>query len=105
MQFLDEVGGNYLIVATKVDKLSKAELETSLKRLHDAFGLPPEIPICRFSSITGEGKKQLWHQIKDAMLDEGIFAYEADDYDDEDENETSEENSLGNYTDIDDFVN
>ncbi len=90
-----------MIVATKVDKLSKSELETSLKRLHDAFGLPPEIPIFRFSSITGEGKKQLWHQIKDAILDEGIFAYDSDDYDDDDE----DENNLETDTDIDDFVN
>lgn len=58
----------------------------------------------RFSAVTGEGKRPVWHAIKDAMLDEGIYAYEGaeeeeeEDYDDEDEEDDNDEDSY-NYAD------
>lgn len=95
---MNEIGGNYVVIATKVDKLPAHEAEASLRRLQEAMDLPPEMPI-RFSAVTGEGKRQVWHAIKDGLLDRGLYAidgsdgtddaYEEDDDDEEDVHEDS----------------
>eukprot|EP01033_Poteriospumella_lacustris_P013776 gene13776-9865_t len=56
VEFLNEIGGNYVVVATKVDKLSPNEVDASMRRLQEAMHLPPEMPV-RFSAVTGEGKR------------------------------------------------
>jgi GTP-binding protein len=100
IQFLNDVGGNFLVIATKVDKLNKNELDASIQNLRMVLELPLDMPILRFSAVTGEGTKQIWHHIKDAMLDDGIFSpaeiessqdEEIDDYD-EDGDYDNEEN-------------
>eukprot|EP00903_Cladosiphon_okamuranus_P013073 g12194.t1 len=47
-----------LLVATKVDKLSTMESVVNIKRLQEAFELPPGLPVS-FSAVTGQGKKEI----------------------------------------------
>ena len=44
------------LVATKIDKLSRAERTQALKRLETVF----EDSVLPFSAVTGEGLDQLW---------------------------------------------
>ena len=79
-----------MIVATKVDKLSKAETikaEEKLKKMYMALSaekleeeeevfiakeeLKEEeggVPVIMFSSVTGHGKGDIWKAIRDNML-------------------------------------
>ena len=56
----------YLIVATKIDKLNKTELQNNLKELCLSKFLAPDTVIIPFSSHTGEGKTILWNEIANA---------------------------------------
>ena len=61
--WLRHVGVGHLVVATKVDKLTRAERVRHVKeleRLHDG-------PVVGVSAHTGEGLKELWKTI-DALL-------------------------------------
>ncbi len=50
-----------LVVATKVDKLTKSQRKPTLTALADAYGVPHVIA---FSSVTGEGKDEVWDIIE-----------------------------------------
>ncbi|HVP51724.1 MAG TPA: ribosome biogenesis GTP-binding protein YihA/YsxC [Terriglobales bacterium] len=54
---------NLLVVATKADRLSGNTLRTALEGLQQVFGVDR---IARFSARTGEGRDELWREIRDA---------------------------------------
>ena len=58
-RWLSTVGGSPWIVATKVDKLSRAERVRNLKELERVFGSAP-LPV---SATGGEGLDELWRLI------------------------------------------
>lgn len=49
----------------QVDKLDSMETVINIKRLNEAFDLPPELPV-QFSATTGQGKKEIWACIRQA---------------------------------------
>jgi GTP-binding protein len=59
---LYDMGVPIVVVATKVDKVSKTELVQNLETIRDGLGLPEGQPLC-VSSVTGEGTKALWNVI------------------------------------------
>ncbi|MGB9904449.1 MAG: ribosome biogenesis GTP-binding protein YihA/YsxC [Desulfotomaculales bacterium] len=52
------------VVATKADKISRGEGQRQLALIKEALRLPAEVPLIRFSAVTGEGKKELWQIIE-----------------------------------------
>lgn len=54
---------NLLVVATKADRLSGNTLHATLEELRREFGVDR---IARFSARTGEGRDELWREIRDA---------------------------------------
>lgn len=67
MQWMLDSGIPFVVVATKTDKLKKAEKEAFLKDLKDNFFHDVEIPVVLFSSVTGDGRQALWDIISDAV--------------------------------------
>ena len=65
---LYDLGVPLCVVATKVDKLNKNQIEPALQSIQDGLGLPPGQPFT-ISSVTGEGTKELWKIIMDACED------------------------------------
>lgn len=65
LDFLEQTDLPTLVVATKTDKLSKPELERSLSRLHESLALPDGQPL-PLSSMTGDGKREVWRASKHA---------------------------------------
>jgi GTP-binding protein len=55
----------FIIVSTKSDKLSKAELQKSLKHTKSFF---PETPLIAFSAVSGEGRDQVWQLLCPLIL-------------------------------------
>ncbi len=82
---LDDEGIDFVVVATKVDKLKPNELERNLLILRNKFQLPDDQPI-PFSSVTGEGKKLLWRFMQAGLVgveeDQGVEGVEEDEVED-----------------------
>lgn len=67
INFLIDNGVKFVVVATKTDKLSKAQLKNAIDSIQNEFFLGTGINILPFSSVTREGKEELWRVISDAI--------------------------------------
>ena len=63
IDFLSQSGLPFIIVATKADKPNKTERKKSLDEIASHRCVPEGTPIIPFSSLSGEGKQELWQQI------------------------------------------
>ncbi len=64
LQFLQAAGRNYLVVATKCDRLSANKLNASLRSLRTDLGVDKILP---FSAKTGDGRAELWKEIRSTL--------------------------------------
>ena len=73
LAFLEDEGIDSVVVATKVDQLGKNEVTKALGVLRSSFKLPPNQPI-PFSSVSGEGRKEVWRAMRDGItgLEEAV---------------------------------
>ena len=55
------------LVATKTDKLSKTALKNRIDELHEEFFKGTGIEIIPFSSVTRDGKDEVWRKVFDAI--------------------------------------
>ena len=53
----------FIVVATKADKLSKTALQNTIEEMKNEYFLGTGIEILPFSSVTRDGKQQLWNEI------------------------------------------
>ena len=67
INFLIDNGVNFIVVATKTDKLSKTQLANALDELHKEYFNGTGIEIIPFSSVTRIGKDEVWKKITDAI--------------------------------------
>lgn len=58
---------NFLVVLTKIDKLPRSQSLERRRRLGLELYLAPEEPLIPFSAKTGDGKDQLWREIKKVL--------------------------------------
>ena len=56
-----------IVVANKLDKLKKSEIEPNIARIADVLGLPEGCPVIPFSAEKGIGREELVKQILDAV--------------------------------------
>ncbi len=63
INFMIERGIRFAVVATKTDKLSKSQLSAALDNLRDEYFGEAGIDVIPFSSVTRDGKDELWRII------------------------------------------
>lgn len=56
-------GCRLVVVANKLDKLKKSEIEPNLRLIRDTLALPEETPLLPFSAEKGQGREQLVAEI------------------------------------------
>ena len=56
-------GKPYVVVANKLDKVKKSELEGNLLRIRETLELSEDVKIIPFSAEKGDGKEELLGQI------------------------------------------
>ena len=54
-----ESGCPFVVVANKLDKLKKSEIEPNLQTIREDLGLPEECPVIPFSAEKGTGREEL----------------------------------------------
>jgi len=52
-----------VVVANKLDKLKKSEIEPNLALIRETLGLPAEVPVIPFSAEKGQGRDELLAEI------------------------------------------
>jgi len=67
INWMIDMGVPFIVVATKTDKLSKKQLTEAIESIHNEYFNGTGIEILPFSSVTREGKDELWKKIFDAI--------------------------------------
>lgn len=67
INFLIDNDVDFVVVATKTDKLSKTQLKNALENIKNEYFMGTGIDIIPFSSVTRDGKDDLWKLISDAI--------------------------------------
>ena len=57
--FFKNSGKPFVVVANKLDKLKKSEIEGNIQRVRDVLELPEDVVVIPFSAEKGDGKQQL----------------------------------------------
>lgn len=65
--FFIESGYPFVVVANKLDKLKKSQIEPNLQTIREDLGLPEECPIIPFSAEKGTGRDDLIKCIADTV--------------------------------------
>jgi GTP-binding protein len=60
-------GMNVCIVGTKADKIPRSQYQKQLKMIRNGLHVPEHIPIVLFSSVTSQGKDELWRFIEQTV--------------------------------------
>jgi GTP-binding protein len=66
LDFLSSSSHDFLLVATKSDRLSNNQLRNALKKLTEAY---PSAPVIPFSAKTGTGRDEVWNKIRRAAAE------------------------------------
>ena len=74
LDFLNASGRDFLLIATKSDRLSNNQLRNSLKSLAEAY---PTASVIAFSSKTGAGRDEVWNKIRRSAAEFPTAAFES----------------------------
>lgn len=64
IDFLNASGRDFILIATKSDRLSNNQLVNRLKGLAEAY---PKLPVIPFSAKTGAGRDAVWNKIRESV--------------------------------------
>ena len=56
-----------VVVANKLDKLKKSEIEPNIALIRETLGLPEEVPVIPFSAEKGQGRNELLAEINNLL--------------------------------------
>lgn len=68
-RWIVERGYEPVIIATKLDKIKRSQVQKHTKMLRAGLGLVPGTRIIPFSSVTKQGRDEIWELIETACLD------------------------------------
>ena len=69
-KWIQESGVQHIIVATKSDKVSRAEAQRNMKVIRETLVLPDDTKIFPVSSENRNGIKELWDAIDSYIVEE-----------------------------------
>ena len=72
LSFLSDSGRDFLLIATKTDKLSNNQLREALRGLTEAYPTARVIP---FSAKTGAGQNELWTKIRQSAAEFSVDTF------------------------------
>lgn len=65
-------GYNPIIIATKLDKINRSQIQKHIKAIRTKLGTDEYTPIVPFSSLTKQGREDIWELIEEYALGEDI---------------------------------
>lgn len=74
LDFLNASGRDFLLIATKSDRLSNNQLRNALKGLAEAY---PTAAVIAFSAKTGAGRDEVWKKIRQSAAEFPAAAFQS----------------------------
>ena len=74
LSFLNASGRDFLLIATKSDRLSNNQLRNALKALAEAY---PTATVVPFSAKTGAGRDEVWKRIRQSAAEFPAAAFQS----------------------------
>jgi GTP-binding protein len=74
LDFLNSAGRDFILIATKSDRLSNNQLRNTVKALSEAYPASTVIP---FSAKTGAGREEVWSKIRKAVAEFPAAAFQS----------------------------
>jgi GTP-binding protein len=74
LDFLNSSGRDFLLIATKSDRLSNNQLRNALKGLAEAY---PTAAVIAFSAKTGAGRDEVWKKIRQSAAEFPAAAFQS----------------------------
>ena len=68
-RWIVEQGFNPVIIATKLDKLNRSQVPKHVKQIRTGLNVTEGTPIIPFSSVTKQGRDEIWELIEQYALD------------------------------------
>lgn len=100
-------GFNPIIIATKVDKINRSQLQKHIKMIHKGVNALEGTPIIPFSSHTKQGRDEVWEYIteyyNEYYIHEGEEGYQPE-MDEEDTEDTVDTEDMVDNKDTEDIV-
>lgn len=63
-----ENGFHPVIIATKLDKINRSQIQKNLKVITDKLDLVAGTPVIPFSAVTKQGREEIWGMIEEFLL-------------------------------------
>ncbi len=63
-QWIVEQGYHPIIIATKLDKIKRSQIQKHVKMLKQGLDLVPGTKVLPFSSVSKQGKEDIWELIE-----------------------------------------
>src|SRR5699024_5409891 len=67
--WVTDQGYHPIIIATKLDKIKRSQIQKHLKMLREGLELVPGTKIIPFSSVTKQGREEIWELIETEYLE------------------------------------
>ena len=67
-QWIVDQGFHPIIIATKLDKIKRSQVQKQMKVLREGLKLIPGTPIIPFSSQTKQGRDEIWDMVENQFL-------------------------------------
>ena len=62
-------GYDPIIIATKLDKINRSQIQKHLKMVRTGLNVKPSTAVLPFSALTKQGREEIWEQM-DGLLEE-----------------------------------
>lgn len=66
-EWITHYGFNPIIIATKADKISRGARQKQINTIRKSLKCIPDTPIIQYSSLTKEGRDEIWEYIEESL--------------------------------------
>ena len=70
-RWVTEQGYEPVIIATKLDKIKRSQIQKHIKMLKEGLNVVPGTKVIPFSSVTKQGRDDIWELIEQEYLADG----------------------------------
>lgn len=68
--WINHQGFQPIIIATKLDKIKRSQLQKQVKLIRAGLGMPAQAPVLPYSALTKQGREEIWEYMEQFINEE-----------------------------------